>query len=241
MVKINWTPIIVAIIVVIGLGAVAGVYFMSKSSERTVSATGNSQMSVLPDKAIVYLMITTKNASADGARESNALVSQKVMDALKAIGISASDIETENYNINPEYDWSYGKQTLLGYAANNNIKVSSTDFTNVGKIVDASVSSGALVSYINFDLSNSRQNEYKAQALEAASQDAKAKAEAVASGLGKKLGALVSVSASDYNYFPYPLYRAESAGAADVKQVATNISPQKLEITGTVSVTYAIK
>jgi hypothetical protein len=241
MADINWTPIIVALIIVLGLGVIAGFYFNMKDGERTISATGNAQISVMPDKAIVYLQIQTRNESADSAKNMNSEVSQKALDALKAIGIQSSDIETENYNINPEYDWSDGKQTLLGYVASNTLKVSSTDFNNVGKIVDAAVDAGALVSYINFDLSNAKQNEYKAQVLANASQDAKAKAEAIANGLGKKLGGLVSVSGSDYNYMPYPLYSRAEASGVDLKQVTTNISPQKLEVSGTVSVTYSIK
>jgi len=240
MAELNWTSIIVALIVVVGLGGIAGFYFMSKSSDKTVSASGNAEMTVMPDKAIVYLLIQTRDASADVAKDDNAQISGKVLDSLQAMGIAKSDIETENYNMNPDYDWSNGTQKLIGYVVTNNIKVSSKDFTNVGKIVDSAVGAGALISYINFDLSNDKQNEYKAKVLTNASKDAKIKAEAIAAGLGKKLGSLVSVTASDYNYQPYPLYMASASGVS-VKEAATNISPQQITVTGTATVVYELK
>ena len=242
MVKINWTPIIVTAIIVVAFGVMATLFWNGLlNTGRTVSATGNAQMSVMPDKAVVYLLIQTKNESSQVANSMNSEISAKVLAALDKLGIQKSDVETENYNIYPDYDWTSGTQKLIGYTVSNNIKISSMDFTNVGKIVDASVDSGALVSYINFDLSTEKQNEYKRQVLANASADAKAKAAAIASGLGMKLGKVVSVSASDYNYYPYPLYRSDMAGSLSVKEVATSISPQKLDVSGTVTVSYSIK
>ena len=43
------------------------------------------------------------------------------------------------------------------------------------------------------------------------------------------------------NDYPYPVYRAEMASEVSVKEVVTDISPQKLDITGTVTVVYALK
>lgn len=241
--KLNLNAIIITSVIVIGI--VALVYFLTQnqsSSGNTVSATGNANLSVMPDKAVISLMIQTKNVSAQVAKNENAEISEKVISELNKLGIQSSDTETENYNIYPEYDYTDGSQKLIGYVASNYISVNTLNFDDVGKIVDASVDAGALVNYINFDLSTAKSNEYKAMILANASLDAKNKAESVAAGLGKRLGTLVSVTASDYNYFPYPLYRAETAGAgtADLKQVTTNISPQKLDLTGTVSVTYKI-
>lgn len=238
MQKLNLTVIIAAIIIVIGI--LIGVYLIKgPSNEQTISTTGNAQITVAPDQAVVYLSIQTRDKSADKAKDQNAVISEKVLTALDKIGIEKSDIETQNYNINPEYDWNSGTQKIIGYAASNEIKITSKDFSNVGKIVDAAVDAGSLVSYINFELSNEKNNKYKTQVLATASQDAKTKAEAIASGLGKKLGSLVSVSAQDYNYMPYPLFRAEAG--ASVKEAVTDIQPKNLDVTATVSVSYRIK
>jgi len=244
MKNLNLTAIIIVVLVVAGLLAGIGI-FASKlptSTEKTVSATGNFDMQVDPDEAIVYLNIQTRELTAEAAKNQNAEITGKVLAALDKIGISKTDMQTENYNIYPEYDWSNGTQKLIGYTAQNSVKVTTKNFDTIGKIVDGAVDAGALISYINFDLSSQKNNDYKVAVLANASSDARRKAEAIASGLGKGLGELVSVQSSDYNYQPYPLYRAEtvSAGVAP-KAVATDITPKKLDVSATVTVTFKLR
>ncbi|MBW3022641.1 SIMPL domain-containing protein [Candidatus Woesearchaeota archaeon] len=247
MAKINWTPIIVAGVIVVGILIVLGVLLTRVPAYgKTVSATGVYEMSVMPDEAVVYLNIQTRNESAQVAKDKNSKITDDVITALVKLGLDREDIETENFNIYQEYDWEDGKRIERGFVATNTVKVTTTDFEIVGKIVDESVDAGALVNYINFELSNDKSNDYKAQALSGASADAKKKAEAVASGLGKSLGALVSVSSSDYNYQPYPLYRTDMAVAAEGAAVkaevqSLDLTPKKLDISATVSVTYKIR
>jgi len=229
------------LIIVLAVGILIGSYVLKEKERKTISASGNSQISVVPDEAVVYLLIETRNESAEGAKDQNAWISEKVIAELGRVGLNKEGIETENYNIYPEYDWINGIQRLRGYVASNYIKITLKEFNKVGKVVDASVDSGALINSINFELSNEKMNEYKAMALANASQDAKKKAEAIVAGLGKKLGSLVSISAPEYSYMPYPLYRMEAAEGADVKSVATNIHPRNIEVSASVNVVYEIK
>jgi uncharacterized protein YggE len=243
MAKLNPTAIIVALIVIIG--AIVGVVLLKSGSvsEQTVSASGNYQKAVAPDQVVIYVLVQTRdNISADNAKNENARISDNVMTALIKAGLEKKDIETEYYNIYPEYDWSDGSQKLIGYVASNSLKVTTKDFTNAGKIVDGAVNAGALINNINFELSNEKSNEYKAVALAEASKDAKIKAESIAAGLGKSLGKLVSVSANDYNYYPYPIYaRSEMAGGSDAMKVATDINPQNVDISASATVVYEIR
>ena len=235
---LNITVIIIAVLI---LAAIAGFFiYDAVRGKATVAAIGNYETKVQPDEAVVYLQVQTKSSSAEQAKDDNAKIVDNVMTALIKVGLERSDIETENFNINPDYNWTSGRNEIIGYTASHNIKITTKDFANVGKIIDAAVDNGALVSYINFELSNAKSNEYKAQALASASQDARTKASSIASGLGKTLGQIVSITTSDYNYYPYPLYRAEASGGADVKSVATNIQPKSLDITATVTVTFEI-
>lgn len=94
--------------------------------------------------------------------------------------------ETRTINVSGNYqDWTGNVQKLKGYVVSNYIKITLKEFDKVGKVIDVSVDSGALVNYINFELSNEKMNEYKAMALANASQDAKRKAEAIVLGLEK--------------------------------------------------------
>ncbi|MEM3408534.1 MAG: SIMPL domain-containing protein [Candidatus Micrarchaeia archaeon] len=232
----------VAVVAILVIGFLFAIYYLypKQSSDKTVSVTGNAQMKVLPDRVVVYAQILTKSKdSAEEAKNLNAQISDAVLTSLIKAGVNRSDIETSGFSVYPEYDWIQDQgQVLKGYAASNSMKITIADFENAGKIVDAVVNNGGLISYINYELSAEKMNEYKAQALSEASKDAKTKAESIASGLGKILGDVVSVSASDYNYYPYPIYRAESG--ADLKEISTNLPSAKLDVTATVSVTYKI-
>jgi uncharacterized protein YggE len=118
----------------------------------------------------------------------------------------------------------------------------------VSKVVDAAVKAEAGISYINFELSPESQNDYKAQALKQASEDAMIKAESIASGFDKEVGRLLSVQTSDFGYYPWNVYAARSAGgmymeedAVMAKQVATTIQPGEEEIYASISATFQIK
>lgn len=239
MKKLDWKISVLVGIVIAGV--IFGVVYLYQqmAGGALVTVTGNSEMTVAPDQAIVYLSIQTKDISAEVAKNENARIYDDVLTALIKAGVEMKDIETENYNIYPEYNWSSGYQQIIGYTVSNNMKITMNDFRNVGKIIDASVDNGALVSYINFELSNAKNNEYKAAILANATADAKNKATAIASGLGKRVGSIVSITTSDYNYYPYPLYRSESSSGS-VKDVATNIQPQNLDISASVTVVYKI-
>ena len=242
--SMNWTTIAVVLIVILGFLAAIMYIVPKQSSDKTISVTGTAQISVPPDKVMIYLQVLTRsNTSADEAKNLNANISDAVLTSLLKVGVDRGSIETGGFSVYPEYDWTQDKgQVLKGYAATNSMTVTLTDFNNAGKVVDAAVDSGGLVSYINYDLSVAKQNEYKATALADASKDAKVKAEAIASGLSTSLGNLVSVSSSDYNYMPYPLYRAMEAGtvSSDAKQIATNLPFANIDVTATVSVVYQI-
>src|SRR3989339_861637 len=156
--QINVTAIIITALVV--LGVIGAIYFGTNigrtDNERTISVTGNSEMTVMPDQVVVYLLIQTNNISADVAKDENARISDAVLTELLKIGIERKEIETENFNIYPEYDWINGEQKFKDYSVSNYVKITTTKFDYAGKIVDAAVDNGAIVSYINFELSNAK-------------------------------------------------------------------------------------
>ncbi|MFH0752069.1 MAG: SIMPL domain-containing protein [archaeon] len=246
--KLNATPIIVSTIIVLGI--LTGIWLLSSMfggslTGETIQSVGDAEMTVMPDEAVVYLNVETKADSADQAKNENTKIMDAVLKNLDTIGIGKGDIETQNFNIYEDFDWKEGERTSKGFVASNNIKVSTENFEIIGKIIDAGADEGALISSINFELSNKQENEYKAMVLAQASQDAKMKAESITSGLGKELGDLVSVSSSDFGWTPYPIYRgiglAVMEDVAEAKVATTNIEPQTLDITATVTVVYEIK
>ncbi len=239
-VKVTW--IIAGLIVV--LAAVALIVFLSLRPGTTVTTSGNSVVKADPDLVTVYFNVETNGSTAKEAKDKNSEIVDNTITELLKKSIERKDIVTENFNIYPEYDWSNRKQEIIGYRATHSIKVqlSSTKMEKAGDVIDAGVDTGALISYINFELSQAKQNELKAEALKLATQDARIKAESMASGLGKNIGSVVSIVDSSFGYNPWPIYRNDmmAVGASEAKSAVTNIQPGQQEVNAQVSVTYKL-
>ena len=246
--SIKITLIVVSTVILLVLIGIL-VYFQINPGN-TVSSMGIATVKATPDLVSVYFSVETDGETASEAKDANAEIVEELVSKLISMGFDREDVQTSNFNVYPVYDWESGKQKENGFKATHQITVEMPmdDSEKVGDVVDAGVDAGALVSYINFELTQESQNSYKAEALKLASEDARVKAEAVAAGLDKKLGKLVSVSTSDFGYYPWNVYeRAYSstgAGYAEdavmAKEAATNIQPGKQTVSASVSVAYKI-
>jgi hypothetical protein len=234
--------LIVAIgIVLVILGAA---WFVNYQFGPSISVQGLSSLDVKPNKVSIYVTVESRNVTAEAAEKRNSEITAVLVDELKKLGLDEEEIQLSNYNIYPWQEWENGKTKYLGYIANRQIIVETGNFSKVSGIVDRTVSSGALVSNINFELSSAKQNEYKVQALEEASNDAKTKASAIAVGQGKKLGRLVSIESQEFNYYPYRYFEAASVDVAAeglmAQKAAVNLAPKDLEITALMQVQYKL-
>ncbi len=235
------TLIIVGTVILLALLG-TGIYFQIKPTQ-TVNVEGISQFKAIPDKVVIYFNVQTEGNTSKEAKDKNAEIVDKAITNLIKEGFERKEITTENFNIYPRYSWENGKRKLIGYQASHTLKVifSTDNIDLIGKAIDAAVNAGAGISYINFELSTEKQNEYKALALKQATEDARIKAESIAEGLGKKIGRVVSVSSQEFNYHPWRLYESTiKASAEEVKQAVTNIQPGEREISARVSVIYAL-
>lgn len=237
------TLIIVGAIVLLAVIGLA-VYFQIKPSQ-TVNVDGIAEVKAMPDKVAVYFNIETTGVDAKEAKDKNSEIVDNVITALIKLGFERKEITTESFNIYPEYNWYNNRQDLKDYKATYSLKVefSSEETGKIGDVIDAGVDNGANINYINFELSLEKQNEYKAIALQQATEDAKTKAGGIASGLGKSVGRVVSISSSNFDYYPWALYNAEAgvASVAEAKAATTNIQPGEQTISGRVSVVFALK
>ena len=235
----NTNTILIAVIILLVGGFI---FYNNLNKEKTtINVNGESKIEALADQVTVYIGIETLKDTAEESKNENSEITNKVLSALQYQGIKKEDIETNNYNIYPDYNYEDGKQILKGYKTSNSLKIKTKDFSKIGKIVDASINSGANnIQSINFELSQEKQNEVKTQAIGKATEDARLKAEATAKGLNAKLGRVKNVNIQDYNYYPIPIYTLES-GADVRKAVATEILPSKLEVNAMVNVVFEIQ
>ena len=222
----------------------------SPYSGKTVTVEGSSTIKATPDLIGVYFTIQTKNQTSSEAKSANDEIYNNLVSELVVLGFEESDLKTESFSIYPNVYWQNNQQKEDGFVAYHYLKLelSTEQADKLSGVIDAGVNSGAGINYINFELTEESQNLYKAQALEKASADARIKAEAVALGLNKNVGRLISVQVSDFGYYPWPLYsaRAETGAVSSdeisvAKDSVASISPGDQDINAIVSATFRLR
>lgn len=226
------------------------------SSVNGINATGVGVVEVDPDIAIMSLGVETIESTVTAARDEAAKAIDAMIASLEANGIDEDDMETQYFNIQPEYTYeqvtetlengeriSRSERRLIGYRVTNTLSVTIRDLDNIGEIVDGAVTAGGDATRLNgitFTLDDGAQAEADARA--AALEDALAKANLYAEKLGATRGKLVSVVESTGNVYPEVAQRDYylEAAAADGGVPPTSIMAGSLQVRVTVQTVFAI-
>ncbi len=235
--------LVIALVLVLAFFAFQG--NITSSEDKIITASGDATITTMPDKAEVYVRITTNNTDANLAKTANQDINNKVIAALKKLGLSDSDIETTSYDLRKNQVWEDNSYVDKGYIAETTLKVSTKDLSKAGSIIDASVSAGAQgIDYVSFTLSNERQAQVKKDALANATVAARTKAETIASSLGVKLAGIKSVSEPNVGqiyYNAYPNFAMAEGASVKAADFGTQLQPKSLEISAQISVVYKIR
>lgn len=246
MEKNNWLYIIIialiAVIVVINVVKLDTEKITSDENSRTITSSGTAFKDVEPNKVEINFAVETKAKTAQEAQTQNAELVNKAKEALKDLGLSDKDIETTYYNVAPEYSYDKDYQQpakIVGYVAVHNLKATSKQVSEGGKIIDALSSSGVnRVNSIQFGLDEKKEAEVKNVLIEEASKNAREKANSLAAGTGTKIKNVISVSENSY-YYPPIRYAADYAVAS--AETKSNLSPGEIKVTAIVNVVYSIE
>jgi len=204
----------------------------------TLSVNGSAQVTLTPDIAYISVGVHTENADANEAVSANAAQAQKVIDALKAMGIDEKDIRTSNYSITPQQQYDdKGKLTGVIFIVDNTVFVTLRVLSKVGDILGAAVGAGANSIYgIQFDLADKTPS--LASARTTAVENARKQAEELAQAAGVKLGAVQNI-----NYYnSYPVMAEGKGGGAmmDTASISVPVTPGQLIYTVDVNIVYEI-
>lgn len=193
----------------------------------TLSVTGNGTVLVESDLAIVTVGVqeTSKDVleAQSTVNEKIAAIKQALLDA----GVEESSINTDSINIYANYDYSDNTEVIVGYTARNSLSVRTTDMDNVGSLIDAAFAAGAnTLDNVQFTVQDDTQA--REQALTMAVEDARRKADVLASAAGLQVASIeriseggVSVYDSMRNYAADTVMAAkESGGAGTLVQAA---------------------
>ncbi len=196
-----------------------------------IRATADASVSGAPDLARISVGVITRAATAQDAASQNAALTSTVIAQLKQTAGSGSEVRTISYSLSPNYSYPPGGQPILvGYSASNTVEVTTSDLNAAGRIIDTGIQAGAnTVQGLTFAMKDPQP--MQSQALRVAAQKAKANAEAIAAGLGVRIGAVLVAEQGSSIRVVNPDIRA---GAAP--NPTTPVEPGLVVISATVSV-----
>jgi uncharacterized protein YggE len=212
-----------------------------EKKERTLTVQGQAKVSAVPDIATLSVEVSRDGADMDPVLTQVRQQMNKVLEAVKAQGIADKDVRTEFFQVHPKYEQDkHGNPRPVGYTVANQISVKVRELKKTGKVLTAVLNAGATrVNGPEFEIDNPQLLER--QALAAATHEAKAQAEAVASAAGVQLGDILTINPQNVNW-PGPrrplMMRSMAMPAAVPAEEPIEAGEQTL--TGYVTLTYAI-
>jgi uncharacterized protein YggE len=245
MKKLHFTLAVILILAVTGVVVTALIAMRQERPEDQVSISGEGTVYAKADIANleIGLKTGTKKTAADATVESTNKMN-KIVAAVKGLGVEEKDIKTTGYNLNPVYNWTEAKgQQLIGYEVAQNVTLKIRDLAKIGDIIARTTEQGAnQIGNIAFTIDD--EFALKNQARELAIQKAKEKADLIAKQTGIKLGKIKNFN--ENSYVPTPLaysnVRMEAAKSMNaVDQASPEIQAGQNEIKVDVTLTYEVK
>src|SRR3954465_5091433 len=231
------TPLLVPFVLALSVQAPA--VPAAATDTPVIVTTGEAVVKMAPDRVWVTIAAESRAKSPREAQRVNVDAMKAVLDKLRALGLPAAAIPTAAYDLQPQFDYVNGKQSLREYLARNTVEVRVDDISRAGEVLDAAVGSGATsVSGVRFDLKD--RSGAEREALKKAVADARGRADAAASGAGMRVDRVIRIEEQRVTMpEPRPMMMARQSMVADT--AGPPISPGELEIRSTVTMTAGLK
>lgn len=204
--------------------------------------SGQGKVYAKPDVALISLGLKTEGQEIQKITIENTTVMNKIIKEVKGLGVEEKDIQTTLYNITPQYNWTEREGNVFtGYAIEQNIQVKIRNFEKIGDILSVGANNKANnVGGLQFSVDNT--DAVQAEARQKAIDEAKTKAQTLASQAGLKIAKLLNIS-EGYAATPQPLYEKAMGGAnmASVDSVRADVQPGQLEFNSTITLTYRLR
>lgn len=211
-----------------------------------VSVQGTATITAVPDIANISFELSTKEVTAQKAKEANDAMLLKLNDVLAKYDIKEKELKMNYINIYPYYDNVAGRSTIVGYMARKTITVKIKEIEKYSSFIDDILKIGInSVHSVEFSLDDTKvaKNNARKKALEAARE----KAELYASEVGKKIVNVVEISEdlSSMRYNPVANYRSnlKSAGRGMKEDMEDSFQEERgsISVEASISVIFAME
>lgn len=160
---------------------------------RSVTVTGDGELSVAPEIATVRLGIEARDKNLQQAQARAGDVVAAVLELARALDIPENQVQSTQVRVMPEFDWHEGKQEFRGYLVQREVRVELEEMANLGPLVERAMRAGVnTISPPELSVKDSRA--LRREVLKLAAADARANADALAMTLDAELGKIRRIS-----------------------------------------------
>lgn len=225
------------------------------SLNNAITVTASATAQVAPDKAAITIATAAEGTTADEARAAGDAAVHGITEALKDAGVAEDGIKAGSVELNEHFSPGSGEvvdayedefgnwieiydEGSTHFTAAAHIAVSNFDAGMLAQVVRGAAQAGA-TSFAELSFTVSDRNAAYQQALNQAVDAAHAKAEGLAKAGGVYVGRVVNLVEGDAGAFEATVQ--EDASKLNPNDESTlNVSPSKLPVEASVTVSYAI-
>ena len=246
-----------AILLIFAYAAISYVNSYSQSIEpsafRSFTVSGEGKITAIPDVAqFTFSIITEGGKDIAKLQKENTEKGNKIIGFIKSQSVEDKDIKTQNYNLEPRYQYfncyqpmdgkskSCPPPEIVGYTIRQTVSIKVRDFFKIGDILAGAIENGAnSVSQLSFEIDDI--DKIKNQAREEAIKKAKEKAKSMAKAGDFRLGKLLSIEEEGFAPTPYYLKNMELSPMDAGGLPSPTIEPGSQEVTVNIVLKYGIK
>jgi uncharacterized protein YggE len=159
-----------------------------------ISVTGEATVYVQPDKILITLGVETWDMEVVVAKNENNEILARTVDAIKSLGLTDKDYQTDHLSIEPRWREVHDRQPreFLGYFVRNTMVVTLTDVNKIEALITDVLKAG--VNHLHgIDFQSTEFKKHREEARELALKAAREKAEKMAAVLDEEIGAVLEI------------------------------------------------
>ncbi|MEK7599250.1 MAG: SIMPL domain-containing protein [Patescibacteria group bacterium] len=203
----------------------------------TISVSGEGKIFARPDVGRLSFSAEAESLDVAEAQRSSAEVINNAIKFLRNSGFAEQDLKTASYAIAPFYDFPKGRREFRGYRVSQSMEIKIRDLGKTGAILKGLAAAGVKnIGALNFEIDQTK--DVQNQARQKAIEDAKKKAQELASVLGVRLGKIVSFSESGQTP---PIFALKTFGAAENEFGQPEVPVGENEIAAFVTLVFELK
>ncbi|MDR0751803.1 MAG: SIMPL domain-containing protein [Christensenellaceae bacterium] len=216
-------------------------------NDAIISVKGLGEISLKPDVIVIKMHVIAINLDYAKMNSDAAISISHLKQCFSGIGFNKKCLKTINFRITSEYERikntsSEWEDRFIGYKCQHDLVLEfEYDINKLEEVINAISESGVKPKYdIKFSVKNQKQ--IKKKLINSAVNDAKNKAQIIASAAGVKLGDIVNINYSEevLNLFSPTTYDNSLRGARLMSEASIDINPQEIQARDYIIIQWAI-